>query len=187
LGWYKRNGNSPPFGNADVSFLGDAVNVAPRWPATEPVYDSAGNYWVHRPGYGVPDTWNPLASAKEPFIDNNTNRNAINAYFEFKILSGLTLRITGGAIIENVNNHTYYNQKTYEGRQNTGLGIVDAETNSRYQNSNILTTIKYLNNTTLLLRPLLNNNIRNTTCLLFVQVIFLLIKPVCLIWLGQIL
>jgi TonB-linked SusC/RagA family outer membrane protein len=141
LNWVgtKESGNSPPFGDADVSFLGNAVNVAPRWPATEPVYDSAGNYWVHRPGYGVPDTWNPLASAMEPFIDNNTNRNAINAYVEFKILSGLTLRITGGAIIENVNNRTYYNQKTYEGRQNTGLGIVDEETNSRYQNSNILT------------------------------------------------
>ena len=141
LNWVgtKESGNSPPFGSADVSFLGNAVNVAPRWPATEPVYDSAGNYWVHPPGYGVPDTWNPLASAKEPLLDNNTNRNAINAYLEFKILSDFTLRITGGAIIENVNNRTYYNQKTYEGRQNTGLGIVDEETNSRYQNSNILT------------------------------------------------
>ena len=35
----KERGNSPPFGSADISFLGNSVNVAPRWGATEPVYD----------------------------------------------------------------------------------------------------------------------------------------------------
>lgn len=142
----KESGNAPPFGNADVSFLGNSVNVAPRWAPTEPVYDSNGNYSVHRQGYGASDTWNPLASALEPFVDNHTNRNTLNAYMEFKILDGLTLRITGGGILENVNNRTYYNQKTYEGKQSTGLGIVDEETSVRYQNSNILTYDKTFHN-----------------------------------------
>jgi TonB-dependent SusC/RagA subfamily outer membrane receptor len=86
----KENGNSPPFGSADISFLGNSVNVAPRWPATEPVYDENGNYWVHTPGYGPSDTWNPLASAIEPKIDNSTVRNNLNAYLNFKILPGLS-------------------------------------------------------------------------------------------------
>src|SRR3954451_19396633 len=30
----KEAGNSPPFGSADISFLGNSVNVAPRWAAT---------------------------------------------------------------------------------------------------------------------------------------------------------
>ena len=75
----------------------------------------------------------------EPMVDNNTIRNNLNAYLEFKFLKGLTLRITGGAIIANVNNQIYHNLKTYEGRQNTGLGISSESTFDSYQNSNILT------------------------------------------------
>ena len=135
----KEAGNSPPFGSSDISFLGNSVNVAPRWAPTEPIYDSVGNYSVHRKGYGASDTWNPLASAMEPMIDNNTNRHILNTYIEFRPLEGLTLRITGGANIANVNNRIYHNLKTYEGRQNKGLGISTESSNVRYQNSNILT------------------------------------------------
>ncbi|HKG68357.1 MAG TPA: TonB-dependent receptor [Segetibacter sp.] len=135
----KETGNSPPFGSADISFLGNSVNVAPRWAPTEPIYDSLGNYSVHRQGYGASDTWNPLASAIEPKIDNNTIRNILNSYIEFRPFEGLSLRITGGANIVNVNNKAYHNQKTYEGKQNTGLGISTESMNVRYQNSNILT------------------------------------------------
>ncbi len=141
----KEAGNSPPFGSADISFLGNSVNVAPRWAPTEPIYDSLGNYSVHRQGYGASDTWNPLASATEPKIDNNTIRNVLNSYIEFRPLEGLSLRITGGANIVNVNNRAYHNQKTYEGRQNTGLGISTESMNVRYQNSNILTYDKTFN------------------------------------------
>lgn len=142
----KEAGNSPPFGSADISFLGNSVNVAPRWAPTEPIYDSLGNYSVHRPGYGASDTWNPLASAIEPKIDNNTIRNILNSYIEFRPLEGLSLRITGGANIVNVNNRAYHNQKTYEGRQNTGLGISTESMDMRFQNSNILTYDKTFNN-----------------------------------------
>ncbi len=135
----KEAGNSPPFGSADVSFLGNSVNVAPRWAPTEPIYDANGNYSIHRPGYGAPDTWNPLASAVEPNIDNNTIRNVLNAYLEFKPLAGLSLKITGGANIINTNNRIYHNLKTYEGKQSNGLGISFESTGLNYQNSNIIT------------------------------------------------
>jgi TonB-linked SusC/RagA family outer membrane protein len=135
----KENGNSPPYGSADISFLGNSVNVAPRWAPTEPVYDENGNYWVHRLGYGPSDTWNPLASAVEPKIDNNLVRNNLNAYLNFKLLPGLSLKITGGANIDNGNNEIYHNLKTYEGKQNTGLAVVTENTFRRLQNSNILT------------------------------------------------
>ncbi|MEP7106980.1 MAG: TonB-dependent receptor [Ferruginibacter sp.] len=135
----KENGNSPPFGSADISFLGNSVNVAPRWAPTEPVYDANGNYSVHRQGYGPSDTWNPLASALEPDIDNNAVRNNLNIYLEFKLLKGLSLKVTGGANINNSNNQIYHNLKTYEGKQNTGLGISTASSFAGYQNSNILT------------------------------------------------
>jgi TonB-linked SusC/RagA family outer membrane protein len=140
----RESGNTPAFGS-DVIHLGNAVNVAARWAPTEPVYDAEGNYSIHRSGYGASDTWNPLASALEPFLDNNINRNTLNGYFEFKPLEGLKLRITGGAIIRNLNNRNFYNNKTYEGRQNKGLGNNVEELSSRYQNSNILTYDKTMN------------------------------------------
>ena len=113
----KEAGNSPPYGGGTaLSFLGQAVNIAPRWDPTTPPYDADGNYNRHPLGYGAYDTWNPLAAAKEPDIMNNTIRNSINTYLEFKIIEGLKLKITGGATIENRNNKSYYNSKTWEGK-----------------------------------------------------------------------
>ncbi|MEO6948599.1 MAG: TonB-dependent receptor [Ginsengibacter sp.] len=135
----KEKGNSPDFGDAQIGFLGLAPNVAPRWGPTVPVFDENGNYSKHPLSYGPSDSWNPLASAVEPLRNNNTNSNLVNAFVEFKPLAGLSLKITGGANISNNGKLTYYNQKTFDGIQNTGLGIADDMSNTRYQNSNILT------------------------------------------------
>ncbi len=141
----KEKGSSPPYGSNAVSFLGQAVNGAPRWDPTTPVYDEDGNYNVHPAGYGAYDVWNPVAAAREPFTENNTIRNTINTFLDFKIIEGLTLRITGGAIVRNVNNKSYFNRKTFEGRPAQGMvGYGTAAENlfTRYQNSNILTYTK---------------------------------------------
>jgi TonB-linked SusC/RagA family outer membrane protein len=135
----KEEGNSPDFGNADIGFLGLAPNVAPRWSPTVPVYDADGNYSRHPLNYGPSDTWNPLASAQEPLRNNKNLSNLLNAFVEFRPLEGLSLKITGGANVYNNGRETYYNLKTFDGIQNTGLGIVNDATNTRYQNSNILT------------------------------------------------
>ncbi|MBL7734089.1 MAG: TonB-dependent receptor [Chitinophagaceae bacterium] len=136
----KETGSAPPFGSSDlISFLGMSSNTAPRWPATEPVYDPNGTYHKHGNGYGPSDTWNPLASTIEPRINNNTNKNLLNTYVEFTPLAGLSLRITGGANIVNTNNQLYFNQNTFDGKQAGGVAIVTGITNQRFQNSNILT------------------------------------------------
>jgi TonB-linked SusC/RagA family outer membrane protein len=144
----KEAGNSPPYGGGTaLSFLGQAVNIAPRWDPTTPPYDENGNYNRHPLGYGAYDTWNPLAAAREPDIMNNTIRNSINTYLEFKIIEGLKLKITGGATIENNNNKSYYNSKTWEGKPiggKVGYATIDDALYIHYQNSNILTYDKYL-------------------------------------------
>ena len=144
----KEAGNSPPYGGGTaLSFLGQAVNIAPRWDPTTPPYDADGNYNKHPLGYGAYDTWNPLAAAQEPDITNNTNRNNLNTYLEYKIIEGLKLKITGGAIIENGNNKSYYNSKTWEGKPNggkVGYASIDDALYTHYQNSNILTYDKDL-------------------------------------------
>ncbi len=139
----KEAGNSPPYGGGTaLSFLGQAVNIAPRWDPTTPPYDAEGNYNRHPAGYGAYDTWNPLAAAKEPDIKNNTIRNNINTFLEFKIIEGLKLKITGGATIGNENNKSYFNSKTWEGKPiggKVGYATVDDALTTFYQNSNILT------------------------------------------------
>jgi TonB-linked SusC/RagA family outer membrane protein len=142
-GGSKESGNSPPYGGGTaLSFLGQAVNIAPRWDPTTPPYDANGNYNRHPAGYGAYDTWNPLAAAQEPDINNNTIRNNINTYLDFKIIEGLKLRVTGGATIENNNNKSYYNSKTWEGKPiggKVGYATIDNALYTFYQNSNILT------------------------------------------------
>ena len=142
-GGSKEAGNSPPYGGGTaLSFLGQAVNIAPRWDPTTPPYDAEGNYNRHPAGYGAYDTWNPLAAAQEPDIKNNTITNSINTYLDFKIIEGLKLRVSGGAIIENGNNKSYYNSKTWEGKPiggKVGYATIDDALNTFYQNSNILT------------------------------------------------
>lgn len=128
---------SPPF--RDANWTAQVVNNAVRWAPTEPVYDEEGNYWVHRPGYGASDTWNPMASAVEPIIDNPTFRNNANLFLNFKLLKGLSLKITGGALINSRYFRDYYNSKTLVGLQNNGIGHVNESKDERYQNSNILT------------------------------------------------
>jgi TonB-linked SusC/RagA family outer membrane protein len=144
----KEAGNSPPYGGGTaLSFLGQAVNIAPRWDPTTPPYDANGNYNRHPLGYGAYDTWNPLAAAKEPDIMNNTIRNSINTYLELKIIEGLKLKITAGATIENDNNKSYYNSKTWEGKPiggKVGYATIDDAFSTYYQNSNILTYDKIL-------------------------------------------
>lgn len=134
----KEKYKSPSF-REEVSWTSQVVNTAVRWAPTEPVYDADGNYWVHTPGYGASDTWNPMASALEPIIDNPTFRNNANLFLNFKILKGLSLRITGGALITNRYFRDYYNTKTLAGLQNNGFGHVNESKNERFQNSNILT------------------------------------------------
>jgi len=137
----KESGNSTNYGNSGT-FLSSPVNLAPRWSPTVPVYDAEGFYSDPRDGYGPYDTHNPVAGAREPEIILNTIRNTVNAFLEYKILEGLSLRITGGAITRNRNDFSYYNAKTYEGRPKGGLvgyGTIDEGLSTTYQNTNLLT------------------------------------------------
>ena len=126
---------SPPF-NAN---LFTTVNNAPRWAPTEPVYDEFGNYWKHSPGYGAPDTWNPVATALETSIENPTFQNNLNMFLNFKLAKGLTLKIMGGGTFSTGYNNRYDNTKTRDGYSMNGVGNIQNDYSKLYQNTNILT------------------------------------------------
>jgi TonB-linked SusC/RagA family outer membrane protein len=135
----KETYKSPPFRDEEENgWTGQAVNNAARWAPTEPVYDDQGNYWKHRVGYGPYDTWNPMASAVEPDITRPTYKNNLNLFLNFDILEGLSLKITGGTLITNINHRDYYNKKTKAGTMNNGFATLDEAVYETWQNSNIL-------------------------------------------------
>ncbi len=144
IAWSKENTNTPLFGGA-TDYAGNPIAGVIRFSPTIPVYDSAGNYSKAALRYANPTLWNPVASAVEPIIDNATNRINLNAFLDFRILEGLTLRVSGGATIVNINNYNFYNTKTTQGLSKNGSGGVYAETNNYFQNSNILTYDKTIN------------------------------------------
>jgi len=135
------NGNIPPIGDYP-SYLGSALNAVLVFAPTISPYDANGNYSKTSVGYGATDSWNPLASAKEPKIANSNAQNNINANLTFKILKGLTFKIVGGAYISNIKNKSYYNGNTLQGLPSAiGVGLANYNNSLYYnlQNSNILT------------------------------------------------
>lgn len=140
VNWYgaKEKTNSALFGGS-TDWPNNPIGAALRFSPTIPVFDSTGNYSRASNQYGNPTLWNPLASAVEPDINNETNSNNLNAYLEFLITQGLTLRISGGAIISNENDQSFLNSKTFLGLQSNGSGAVFGSQSNYYQNSNILT------------------------------------------------
>jgi TonB-linked SusC/RagA family outer membrane protein len=141
----KEIGNAPPFGEGTgiIDPLGQTTGTAPRWSPTVPVYDDLGNYILTHPaGYGAVDSHNPVASAREPFVENNKNRNMVNAFLEIKPLKELTLKISGGATIQNTNDYRFFNEFTKAGGSIIpipGAARLVAGTYARYQNTNQLT------------------------------------------------
>ena len=137
----KETYKSPVFRRGEgVDFVSQAINVAPRWAATEPVYLPDGSLNLfHNPQYGASDTWNPLASATEPEMDRPTYRNNLNIFLNFDIVKGLSFKITGGAIIRNAEQRSYYNHNTKQGYSNNGYARLNTDNSESYQNSNILT------------------------------------------------
>ncbi|MBL7736277.1 MAG: TonB-dependent receptor [Chitinophagaceae bacterium] len=125
-------------GNPEVDWRGNPLSSALRWAPTAKLYNPDGSYANH-PYYGSSSAGNPLANAIEPYFDNNTVRNNINTYLDFKILEGLKFRVSLGGLFTNVNNLDYYNRKTKHGLSRNGYGESYTEFTKRYQNSNILT------------------------------------------------
>ncbi|CAN5667994.1 TonB-dependent receptor [soil metagenome] len=149
LNLIKDKGNVPPFGEGarNGNIFGQAINTAVRFDPTTAVYSSSGlyNFKANKGGplnnksYADNDVWNPVAAALETFAERNTGSSDISTFLEFKLLEGLSLRVTGAASIQNFDNKVYNNTKTQSGSVANGAGISSEDKFSYFQNSNILT------------------------------------------------
>ncbi|MBL7969629.1 MAG: TonB-dependent receptor [Prolixibacteraceae bacterium] len=149
LNLVKDKGNVPPTGEGTYfgDILGQVVNTVARFDPLTPVYNADGNYNFKAlkggpdktKGYADPDVWNPVALAKETKAEKTNNTNDINAFLEFALAKGLTLRVTGAVSTNNMDNKVYYGSKTQPGAGTNGLGKLEFDKYEFYQNSNILT------------------------------------------------
>lgn len=148
-------GNVPPSGEGTYygDILGQVINTIARFDPCTPVYDELGNYNFKAlkggpngtKGYADPDVWNPMATAVETQAEKNNVNEEASAYLEFLLSKDLTLKITGSASIFNMDNTRYYGSKTQPGYGTSGYGILEFDQAQYYQNSNILTYKKTIN------------------------------------------
>jgi TonB-linked SusC/RagA family outer membrane protein len=149
LNLIKDKGNVPPVGEGTRfgDILGQVINTVARFDPVTPVYDANGNYnnKALKGGpdgskiYADNDVWNPVATAKETQAEKNNITNEVSTFLDFKLLTGLTLRVTGAASINANDDQHYYSTKTQPGRGVSGLGDLAENKYQYYQNSNILT------------------------------------------------
>lgn len=142
-------GNVPPVGEGTRfgDILGQVINTVARFDPVTPVYDDAGNYNTKalKGGpdgskiYADNDVWNPVATALETRSEKNNITNEISTFLDFKLLKGLSFRITGAATLNASDEQHYYSTLTQPGRGVSGLGDLAENKYQYYQNSNILT------------------------------------------------
>lgn len=148
-------GNVPPTGEGTYygDILGQVINTIARFDPCTPVYDAVGNYNFKAlkggpsgtKGYADPDVWNPMATAVETKAEKNNVNTELSTFLEFVFSKDLSLRVTGSASIFNMDDTRYYGSKTQPGFGTSGSGILEFDQSQYYQNSNILTYKKTIN------------------------------------------
>jgi TonB-dependent starch-binding outer membrane protein SusC len=155
LNLIKDKGNVPPVGEGTRfgDILGQVINTVARFDPITPVYDANGNYnsKALKGGpdgskiYADSDVWNPVATALETKSEKNNITNEISTFLDFKLLKGLSFRVTGAASINDNDEQHYYGTKTQPGRGVSGLGDLAENKYQYFQNSNILTYTNIFN------------------------------------------
>lgn len=145
----KDKGNVPPVGEGTRfgDILGQVINTVARFDPATPVYDADGNYNTKAlkggPNgskiYADNDVWNPVATALETKSERNNITNEISTFLDFKLLKGLSLKVTGAASLNSNDDQNYYSTKTQPGFGVNGLGNLAENKYQYFQNSNILT------------------------------------------------
>ena len=143
----KDKGNVPPFGEGTryVDILAQVVNAVLRFDPITPVYDENGNFSRPPTTYGDRDVWNPVATTQGAYNESNEMTTNLNTYLDFRLLEGLNFRITAAAGIINSGKKTYYSHITQNGETSDGVGELTEAKYVYFQNSNILTYDKILN------------------------------------------
>jgi TonB-dependent starch-binding outer membrane protein SusC len=102
-----------------------------------PIKNANGSYNTNNPYLTTPT--NPLQDIANTTNQSNLTRTLGNIYLEYKILSGLTLKVTGGVDLFNTKQNYYAPSNTSGGYASGGLGSVGTVSSTSWLNENTLT------------------------------------------------
>ena len=108
-----------------------------------PITNADGSYYTKNPYITTPT--NPIQDIKTTTNGTNLTRTLANIYLEYKILSELTLKVTGGADLFNTKQNYYAPSNTSGGYASSGFGSVGTVSSSSWLNENTLTWIHSIN------------------------------------------
>jgi hypothetical protein len=86
-----------------------------------PIKNADGTYNTNNPYITTPT--NPLQDITNTTNETNLTRTLGNIYLEYKILQGLTLRVTGGADLFNTKQNYYAPSNTSGGYASVGVRL----------------------------------------------------------------
>ncbi len=133
---------SQGYNNGDLGYKGSPVFAATIWGPAEPVYNADGTYNLHDPN-GATTSYNPVALSKERYWLNTTNAAVLNTKIDYDITDYLKLSIVAG-VDANFTESGNLNRAIINGG-NSGASKNNS-TGFNWQNSNILTFHKVINN-----------------------------------------
>ncbi len=110
-----------------------------------PIKNADGSYNTSNPYLTTPT--NPIQDINTTTNETNLTRTLGNIYLEYKILSELTLKVTGGADLFNTKQNYYAPSKTSGGYASNGSASVGTVSSSSWLNENTLTWDHAANNT----------------------------------------
>ena len=102
-----------------------------------PIKNPDGSYNTNNPYLTTPT--NPLKDIATTTNQSNLIRTLGNIYLEYKILSGLTLKVTGGVDLFNTKQNYYAPSNTSGGYASGGVGSVGTVSSTSWLNENTLT------------------------------------------------
>jgi TonB-dependent starch-binding outer membrane protein SusC len=102
-----------------------------------PIKNPDGSYNTNNPYLTTPT--NPLQDIATTTNQSNLTRTLGNIYLEYKILTGLTLKVTGGVDLFNTKQNYYAPSKTSGGYASGGVGSVGTVSATSWLNENTLT------------------------------------------------
>jgi TonB-dependent starch-binding outer membrane protein SusC len=101
------------------------------------IYGANGKYNTVNPYLTTPT--NPIQDITATTNQSNLVRTLGNIYLEYKILSGLTLKVTGGVDLFNTKQNYYAPSNTSGGYASVGVGSVGTVSSTSWLNENTLT------------------------------------------------
>ncbi|MVM39004.1 hypothetical protein GO730_18050 [Spirosoma sp. HMF3257] len=131
----------------ETGYTGSPVGAARTISPASPVYDASGNWQLLNvgPGSGMASIANPVALLRTSTNVLFSDRVLGNLFSEYKLLDGLTARVSVGVDLLNTRRYVFYTPQTLAANTVNGYGSNGTSSNINLLNENTLNYTRTLN------------------------------------------